>query len=159
MTMFVPLIDGQFHLNKQRYPAASQKSLKSHINDFVKRQHPSRSSSTSTRIDFGNKPFRFKVNRGANFLRAFSKGYVEVTNSEGEINMSYGGSLTRGVFTTAFYTLIALVFCLFNWQSLYWLPGVIALVSYFTQITLTHIVFPRVIQEEVKKYLTKLEGE
>lgn len=157
LTMFVPLIDGQFHINKQRYPSASQNSLKSHINEFVKRQRPSRLSSSGNRIDFGNSPFRFKVNRGANFLRAFSKGYVEIANSQNEINMRFGGSLTRGVFTTAFYTLVALGFCLFNWQSLYWLPGVIAVISYLSQITLTHIVFPRVVQEEVKKYLMKLE--
>lgn len=157
MTMFVPLIDGQFHINKQRYPSASQKSLKHHINEFVNKQRPSHSSSSGHKIDFRNSPFRVKVNRAANFLRAFSKGYVEITDGGHEINMHYSGSLTRGVFTTAFYTLVALGFCLFNWQTLYWLPGVIAIVSYLSQVTLTHIVFPRVVQEEVKKYLMKLE--
>lgn len=146
-------ISGHFYIDLQKHPKATQSGLAKAIKDFVEKQRPSTNAVNENQVRFTNHWFRFKVNRAHNFLRAFKSGEIQVQQEGKKLAISYSGKLQRGVFIALMYTAVAMIACAFRWQALFWLPLVVFVITFLSQIFLTHSVFPKVLYQAAKQYL------
>jgi len=150
-----PSLQGSFHIDMSKHKGVTKASVISSLTEYIRSQYPSWHSQKGQKILFSNKVFRFKVSRGRNFIRAFNKGELQITQEDGIIYISYEGSLYRGLFIAAIQALIAFLLIIYAAPSAWWFAVLFFALGYFLQVYATHIVFPQMLGMHIHDFLTK----
>jgi hypothetical protein len=153
MKKFNPNITGGLSIDCIKYPFADVSSVKRSIAEFIKTQYPSKWQANDDKITFYNKLFRIKVSRSRNTIRAFNKGKLTVFKDQGKIEVTFSGSLYRGVAIAAIQALIVTAIVLYANSGAFYLAPLFFLLAYFLQVYLTHIVFPMALGKWLHQYL------
>lgn len=150
-----PSLQGSFHVDTTKHKGISKASLISSLTEYIRSQYPSGYQQKGQKILFSNKVFRFKVSRGRNFIRAFSRGELSISQEESVIYISYAGSLYRGLFIAAIQALIAFLLLIYAAPSAWWFAVLFFGLGYFFQVYATHIVFPQSLGKHIHEFLSK----
>lgn len=152
-------ISGRFHLDGNKYPFLTYNLVLASINAFIEEQFPSNSQRNTGNIQFKNSIFRFKVRRGKNYLRAFNSGQINLEASKNIYEISYQGTLHRGVVLASLHTVfIAVVFWYIAHTAMFLIP-VFFIANYLIQIYLTHLVFPMALAKHLHQLLKDNDHE
>lgn len=149
MKKLLPNINGSFHIDLTENKQVNRKQLYKSLVDYIRSQHPSKQYEKDQGIHFANRLFRFKVSRSRNFLRAFSKGDVQLTQKEQTLYVTYKGALYRGVFIATIQAMLVFFLLLYAAPSAWWFAIVMFAMGYWLQIYTTHIVFPQALGKHI----------
>jgi len=157
MKKLFPKIDGSFHIDLTNFPKVTVKDMKDSLEFFLKSQYPSGYRSDADKLSFWNNIFRFRVNRGRNYLRGFNKGHVSLRKEENVLYIEYSGTLYRGVFIAAIQALIA--FGIFSYFAAggWWIGFIIFIMGYLFNVVITHTVFPMWLAKHIHTFLSENE--